>query len=431
MIDEMKLSAGDIRRIQEKAWAETIAHVFKHSAFYREHLTHAGFSAGRLPSLDALSDIPPVEKQELSERTHDFVCVPLDDVVEFVTTSGTTGRALVVPMTESDLRRLAYNEYLSFRCVGLTARDTVLLGVTLDRCFIAGLAYSLGLRMLGCAVVRIGASVPQMHFEMMDRLKPTAIVSVPSFLRLLADRAGEAGRELAGSGISRAVCIGEPVRGPDLALNLAAEDIAKRWGLRVFSTYGNTELQGSLCECEAGLGGHAHPELTLIETLDEAGQQVAEGEVGEITATTFGVQGLPLIRYRTGDFAALYTAPCPCGRSTQRIGPVVGRKHQKLKLKGTTLYPSTLQAVLDSCPGVETYVILARAESTLSDSIEVLLHCSRNADETVERLREAFRGRAKVVPEIRCVPKSEIDALQVPEGVRKRRFFVDLREKSH
>lgn len=427
MIDEAKLTAGDIRRIQETAWAETIAHVSAHSAFYREHLARAGFRPGRPPPLDALADIPPVDKSTLSERTDDFVCAGMDEVVEVVTTSGTTGRALVVPMTESDMRRLAYNEYLSFRCVGLTARDTVLLGVTLDRCFIAGLAYSIGLRQLGCAVVRVGASAPEMHFDMIARLKPTAIVSVPSFLRLLADRAGEAGRDLARAGVCRAICIGEPLRAPDMTPNAAAADIMKRWGARVYSTYGNTELEGSLCECEAGQGGHAHPELTLVEALDEDGRPAGEGEPGEITATTFGVQGLPLIRYRTGDFAAIYSTPCACGRVTQRIGPVIGRKHQKLKVKGATIYPSTLQSVLDSFPNVESYVILARSASALSDSIEVVIHCQRDEDGTVALLREAFRGRAKVVPEIRCADKASIDKLQMPEGVRKRRFFVDLR----
>ena len=429
-MDEAKLSAGDIRRIQEQAWAKNMAHVLTRSAFYREHLARSGFRPDRPPPLDALPDIPPIEKRILSERTDDFVCVSRGDVVEIVTTSGTTGRALVVPMTESDVQRLAYNETLSFRCAGLTAGDTVLLGVTLDRCFIAGMAYALGLRQLGCAVVRVGASAPEMHFDMIDRLKPTAIVSVPSFLRVLADRAGETGRDLVRAGVSRAICIGEPLRGPDLTSNAAADDIMKRWGACVFSTYGNTELEGSLCECEAGQGGHAHPELMLVEALDEAGRPVGEGEVGEITATTFGVQGLPLIRYRTGDFAAIYTAPCACGRVTPRIGPVVGRKHQKLKVKGSTIYPSTLQAVLDSCPGVAGYVILARSESPLSDSIEVLIHCSLDVDSTIGRLREAFRGRAKVVPAIRNAARTEIEALQMPEGVRKRRFFVDLRESS-
>ena len=427
MIDEAKISAGDIRRIQERAWAETIAHVLKHSVFYREHLAQCGFRPDSPPPLDALPDIPPVEKTSLSERTDDFVCVPMDEVVEVVTTSGTTGRALIAPMTESDLQRLAYDEYLSFRCVGLTARDTVLLGVTLDRCFIAGLAYSLGLRQLGCAVVRVGSSAPEMHFDMIDRLKPTAIVSVPSFLRVLADRAGEAGRDLSRAGISRAICIGEPLRAPDMTPNAAAENIMKRWGARVFSTYGNTELEGSLCECEAGQGGHLHPEHLIVEALDEAGRPVGAGEVGEITATTLGVQGMPLIRYRTGDFAALYTAPCACGRVTPRIGPIVGRKHQKLKVKGSTIYPSTLQAVLDTCSGVESYVIMARSESALSDSIEVLINCPMDVDTTVGRLREAFRGRAKVVPAIRCAPKAEIEALQMPAGVRKRRVFVDFR----
>jgi phenylacetate-CoA ligase len=171
-----------------------------------------------------------------------------------------------------------------------------------------------------------------------------------------------------------------------------------------------------------------HPEVLYLEALDEAGCPVPDGQVGELTATTFGVEAMPLIRYRTGDFAAMYREPCSCGRHTLRIGPIVGRASQKLKLKGTTIFPAALKAVLDSSPEVSAYVILARRSANGADAVEVRFSCSGDWNGALRALRERFQGAVKVVPEITLATSAEIEALQMPEGARKRRHFVDLRE---
>ena len=206
----------------------------------------------------------------------------------------------------------------------------------------------------------------------------------------------------------------------------SGQAIEESWGAKVYSTYGVTELANSLCECEAGQGGHLHDEQLHIEILDDAGQPVADGEVGEIVATTFGVEAMPLIRYRTGDCAAFLRTPCACGRTTPRLGPIIGRKNQKLKFKGTSLFPSMLAAVLEEAADVESFVIIARRESELSDSIEVLVHGTAPA----AALREALQARAKIAPQIRHVTCEEIESWQMPPQARKRRTFVDLRAVS-
>ena len=370
-----------------------------------------------------MESVATVDKRVLSERNFDFLCVPRDRVVETVTTSGTTGKPLVWMLTEADLNRLGHNEQLSFECAGLTGRDTVLLAVAMDRCFIAGLAYWLGLRKMGCGVARVGAASPLQVLEAVESLQPTAIVGVPSFLRMIAQKAGEHGIDLRKSPVRKAICIGEPVRDGAFRLNVAGRAIEELWAARVFSTYGVTELANSLCECEAGRGGHLHEEYLHVEVLDEEGLPVEDGKVGEVVATTFGVEGMPVIRYQTGDCAALYREKCSCGRSSARLGPIVGRKNQKLKFKGASLYPSTLQTVLEEAGGVEQYVIVARAENELSDSIEVLVRGSVK----VADLREAMQARAKITPVVREATREEIEALQMPVQARKRRTFVDLR----
>ena len=420
-------SPGQLHDIQEAAWRQTYRHAFDRSPFYRDHFRRAGLDPDRPPPIADLASIPPVDKADLSERNDDLLCVPRERIVDVVTTSGTTGRPLVCMLTEGDLRRLAENEFRCFRAVGLSPADTVLLGVTIDRCFIAGLAYWLGLRQVGCAAVRVGAGVPRMHLDLIGRLRPTAIVAVPSFLRRVAEQAAADGPDLRGAGVRRLVCIGEPVRGPDFAPNRVGAFLESAWGARVFSTYGNTELACSLCECEAGRGGHLLPGLLHVEILDETGHPVPDGTPGELTATTLGIEAMPVIRYRTGDIAARYGEPCACGRITPRIGPVVGRKHQKLKVKGTTLFPSALQAVLEDARGVEAYVIVATSEADLSDAVEVRVACAGEPDRTLEALRASFQGRTKIVPRLTADSRPAIEALQMADGARKRRFFVDRR----
>ena len=400
----------------EQLWPETFRHAAEHSPFYREMFRD-------LKSVPALGSLPTLDKKNLSERNLDFLCVPRERIVEIVTTSGTTGNPLLWMLTESDVRRLAVNEQISFGCAGITASDTVLVAVAMDRCFMAGLAYWLGLRETGCGIVRTGAASPLLVLEMIRRVRPTAIVGVPSFLRLVADKAREAGIDLRQTAVKKLVCIGEPIRDASFRLNHSGALLEAAWGARVFSTYGVTELANSLCECEAGRGGHLHEEQLHIEILDDDGNAIADGEVGEVVATTFGVEAMPVIRYRTGDCAALFREKCVCGRSTPRLGPIIGRKDQRLKVKGTSLYPSTLTAVLEQITNLDAFVIVARKESELSDAIEVLV-CG-DVDEN--KLREAFQARAKISPKIRVAAREEIESLQMPANARKRRTFVDLR----
>lgn len=400
----------------DQLWSETFCHAAEHSPYYRD------LFRGMKPT-PSLTEIPTVDKTILSERNLDFLCVPREKIVEVVTTSGTTGKSLLWMLTESDLRRLTVNEQLSFSCADLNAGDTVLVAVAMDRCFMAGLAYWLGLREFGCAIVRTGATSPTFVLEMIQRTQPTAIIAVPSFLRVIAEKARETGFDLKNSSVKKAICIGEPIRDRALQLNPSGRAIEDAWGAKAFSTYGVTELANSLCECDAGAGGHLHDQQLHLEILDDDGHAVADGEVGEIVVTTFGVEAMPLIRYRTGDCAALFRAPCSCGRHTPRLGPILGRKNQKLKFKGTSLFPSTLTILLEENLAVKSFVVIARKENELSDSIEVLIHGSAS----IESLREVMQARAKITPQIRHGSAEEIEALQMPPPARKRRTFVDLR----
>ncbi len=342
---------AEIRAMQERLLGEHLRYIAERSPYYRRLLKD--IPTGPL-GLDLLADFPLTDKKAFSDHNDELLSVPVSKIEDIVLSSGTTGRPTRIMYTRADLDRLAYNEQLSFASTGLTAEDTVLLTCTMDRCFIAGLAYYLGVRAIGAAAIRNGLNTLESHAEIISRLRPTAIVGVPSFLAKLGRFLSGSGLAEAASGVKRLICIGEPVRGRDLRPSPLGQRLAEAWdGAKVFSTYASSETISSFCECTGGCGGHLHPELAIVEIVDDAGGRVADGEAGEIVLTPLGIEGMPLLRFRTGDVSFLVSEPCSCGRNTPRIGPILGRKQQMMKFRGTTLYPNMVFEVLDAIVGRE------------------------------------------------------------------------------
>jgi phenylacetate-CoA ligase len=195
----------------------------------------------------------------------------------------------------------------------------------------------------------------------------------------------------------------------------------------LYSTYASTEMQTAFTECGAGRGGHHNPELLIVELLDEKNQQVAPGELGEVTITTLGVEGMPLLRYKTGDICSFSPETCTCGRNTLRLSPVVGRKKQMIKYKGTTLYPPALFDLLNEMEEVVDYV--AEVYSNEIGMDEVMLHLVpvSQTEEADRRIRAYLQAKLRVSPHITYISSQEMQKLQFPESGRKAVRFIDRR----
>src|SRR5690606_27644657 len=128
--------------------------------------------------------------------------------------------------------------------------------------------------------------------------------------------------------VQKVLCIGAPLRNSDFEPSNLLIQLQETWHAESLTTYASTEVATAFTECSFGKGGHELPELFWVEILDESGEEVAEGELGEITVTPFGVEAMPLLRFRTGDLARKYTQTCACGRNSSRIGPIEGRLSQ-------------------------------------------------------------------------------------------------------
>ena len=420
-------SIANIRHFQEGKLVEAMGYLQKNSQFYQNLFQQNQIQFEDIQTIEDLQKIPVTTKDDLFLYNDDFICVPKEEIIDYITTSGTLGDPVTFAMTNHDLDRLAYNECMSFLISGLDKNDTIQLMTTIDRRFMAGLAYFLGARRLGAGIVRVGNGIPELQWDTIKRIKPSVMVAVPSFILKVIDYAEKHGIDYQNSSIKKAICIGEPLRQQDFSLTTLAMRIKEKWDIELYSTYASTEMGTAFNECEAGRGGHQHPELIIVELLDENNQVVEPGEAGEITVTTLGVEGMPLLRFKTGDVAIAYHEPCSCGRNTMRLGPVIGRRKQMIKYKGTTLYPASLYDVLADFEDIQDYFIEVFTNNIGTDGIIINILTTNASDEFIKTIKDHFRAKLRVAPQIKIVDRSTIKERKYPETSRKPLVFIDLR----
>jgi phenylacetate-CoA ligase len=347
-----------------------------------------------------------------------------------VTTSGTLGDPVTFALTEKDLERLAYNEAISFECAGVGKDDVMQLMTTMDRRFMAGLAYFLGARKLGAGIIRVGSGIPELQWDSILKFEPTYLICVPSFLLKLIEFAQKKNITLSETSVKGAICIGEPIKNQDFSLNVLANKIKSFWDIQLYSTYASTEMSTAFNECSEQNGGHHHPELIIAEILDENNEAVEHGEVGELVITTLGVEAMPLLRFKTGDMLISHHNPCACGRNTIRLGPVVGRKKQMIKYKGTTLYPPAMYNVLNHYNDVDCFVIEIFHNELGTDEILVKIATSNVSEKFLNEIKDHFRAKLRVLPRIEFCSKDEINSLRFPVMSRKPLELIDRRSNS-
>jgi phenylacetate-CoA ligase len=416
----------EIRKEQEGLLHRHVRYLASHSPYYRALFKAQGIDAAGI-TLDTLHTLPLTDKAALSLSNDDFLAVPMSRIVDIVLSSGTTGRPTKMMYTENDLRRLAYNEEISFASCGLTRDDIVLLTCTMDRCFIAGLAYFSGVRSLGAAAIRNGLSSVESHLEIIQRLKPTALVGVPTFLLKLGQFMKLQDIDPRGSGVRKLICIGEPVRDRSLVFLRIGESLEAVWGAKIYSTYASSETITSFCECTAQQGGHLHPDLAVVEIVNDQGEVLPAGEIGEVVMTPLAIEGMPLLRFRTGDMSFLLDGPCECGRNSPRLGPIVGRKKQMMKFRGTTLYPNSIYAVLDALPGISEYFITATSDFDLSDVLKITVALKDNSC-SAELIAEKLQACLRVRPEVVIASEESVRQRVYSGNSRKLIRFVDKRK---
>ena len=393
------------------------------SPWYRDLFAANGIGTEDLRGLADIASFPFTVREQLEKHNDRFLAVPPSAIRDHATTSGTMGQPVPVPQTERDLQRLALNEENSLRLAGVTANDTVQLMTTIDKRFMAGLAYHMGVRAIGAAMVRMGPGDSAGQWDAIARFKPTVLIAVPSFLLRMLEHARRAGIDPCASSVLRVVCIGEPVTNADRQPNALAARINEQWPVALFSTYASTEMCTASTEREPCGGAVVQSGSIHIEVVGDHDRPLPMGEPGEVIATPFGVEGMPLLRYRTGDICALFEGDGPNGYEI-RLGPVLGRKQQRLKIKGTTVFPAQVLDALASCREVSSYVALAGSDELGHDTLKVLVDAT---EAHLPSVLDQLRSRLRVAPIVERADPARIDTLAMPTGARKPQRFIDQR----
>lgn len=275
------------------------------------------------------------------------------------------------------------------------------------------------------------------NIALIDKIKPEAIIGIPTFVYHVIRLAHAAGRKW--PQVTRVVLGGEKspqgLRRKIVALlqEMGAGDV------RVCSTYGFTEARMAWGECPPPPGQwsgyHLFPDLGVFEVIDpDTGEVQGEGQPGELVYTPLDARGTVVLRYRTGDYVngGITWEPCPhCGRTLPRIVGEIGRRSntkelELSKLKGTLVNFDTLQHILDEVPEVgEWQLEIRKANDDPLEVDELVLHFAPANGADVSKLKE--KVRQQFINEVEVSP-NRIEVHSMDEMLRRIKLETSLKE---
>ena len=362
-IDRERLEELQLRRL-----GDMLARIHERIPFYRSQLDDAGFQPGDLKSLGDLNRLPFTEKNDFRDNyPSGLFAVPMDEVVEIHSSSGTTGRPVVGGYTQVDLATWAELVCRLAVAVGVHEGDVAQIAFGYGM-FTGGFGLHYGLQRAGATVVPISAGNTARQLQFMRDFGTTVLIATPSYALYIGDVLQRRGMPLEDLrlrlGLFGAETCSEEMRAR----------IESRLPIRATDNYGLTELIGpgvaGECECRSGM--HVSEDHFLVECLDPTtSEPVADGEVGELVISALTRECSPVLRYRTRDLTTLTRERCDCGRTTARMGKVVGRTDDMFIISGVNIFPSAIESVLFAIEGVEPFYQIVLERSGSIDTFEV------------------------------------------------------------
>lgn len=411
----------NVNRYHEKKIRELLPRLYNDSPFYRRKLDEAGVDPGTITTIQDLERIPFTTKSDL--RTGyplGLMAVPEEKVVRIHSSSGTTGKPVVVPYTANDVSHWAEMMARCLAMAGVTSMDRVQVtpGYGL---WTAGIGFQAGVERLGAMTIPTGPGNTEKQLEMMLDLGATVLIGTSSYALLLAEeinRRGLRGRIKLRRGVFGSERWGEKMR----------ERIEELLGIETFDIYGLTEVYGPGIgiDCPEHSGIHYWHDYLLFEIIDPVtGRQLPPGEEGELVITTLSKEGMPLLRYRTHDITRIIPGLCRCGSPYPMIDRVLGRTDDMIKIKGVNIYPGQVDHVLRVTEGAgsEYQIILTRDQGKDSMLIKVEGDGSRSFSEVADLCRRNIKIRIGVLADVDVLPPGTL-----PRSEKKSKRVFDNRE---
>lgn len=387
-----QLDFQSLEEIERQQWADLQKQLFftlQNSPFYQHYWKEFPLNSF---TLNDFKQFPITYKTDIQEFNDDFIAVDRTLIREINATSGSEGTPIFIYQTENDLKRLALNEQLSYLKLDLPSHPSIQLMLTLDKLFMAGMAYYKGAEAFQAQIIRSGPGQKYKQIELLKKFKPDLVIAVPSFLLHILQ--SEELSNLFTEHPLKVLGIGESLRdhrGHTLPIlnHLNAFNF-----IDIYGTYASTEMQTAFTECHLKQGYHLSSGLIYIECLDEEGK---ESTLGELIITHLGIEGFPLLRYATGDMVSIDYSPCACGRNSPRIQSVLYRKQQRLKIKGTTLFPADIDPIFQHFQLQNSYYIIITKNDLGLDDLKIFVDSSifdeSLAKEVEERIHHSLKLR--------------------------------------
>jgi phenylacetate-CoA ligase len=430
-----RLPQEHLRALQLRKFKKIVAWAYERSKFHRRLYREAGMEPGDIKTVEDIQKVPKVEKSMMRsiQRKDPFpygeaLCVPLEEVVEFRQTSGTTGQPVYQPDTWQDWEWWSESWAYILYAQGFRKTDRVFLPFGYN-VFVAFWAAHYAAEKLGCEVVPGGVLDTAARLLKIQELQASAMMATPSYVLTMADTARNRlnlnpAKDLT---IRRIVCAGEP----GASIPSTRKRMEEAWGAKVFDHVGATEIGAWGFECQEQSGIHINEALFLVEVEDLiTGKPITgPGQKGKMVITALDRLAQPCIRFDSKDVVEWADTSCPCGRTFRLFkGGVSARADDITKVKGVLLSPSAIEEVVRSFPelGDEYEVVVTKKGDTdeIALKVETLPGQGREQAEMLGRLKNQLRLQTNLNYHIEIHP---FQTLPRPEG--KARRFKDLRKK--
>lgn len=398
-----------------------IKRLVKTDSYYGNIYKEAGISG--ITSQEDFEKLPFSSKDDLRNAYPlGIQAVPDEEVVRIHSSSGTTGKPVIIPYTAKDVDDWAIMFARCYETAGITNKDRIQItpGYGL---WTAGIGFQAGCEKLGAMAVPMGPGNTEKQLQMMQDLKTTVITATSSYALLLAE-------EINKRGLKDKIYLKKGVFGSERWSKKMRAYIQNELGIELYDIYGLTEIYGPgigiSCEKESGI--HYWDDYVYIEIIDpKTGKVLPDGEEGEIVITTLVKEGAPLIRFRTHDISRIIPEKCSCGISYPRIDIIKGRSDDMFKVHGVNMFPSQVEEILQNIDGAssEYNITIAHDDEKNKDIMIVTVEIEGrvNFEQTAKMIQDTFKSKIGVTPRITPVPVGTL-----PRSEKKTKRVTDYRE---
>lgn len=389
-----QMTRKELDRLQLGRLKDIAAYVYENSPFYQRVFREQGVKPGDIQSLKDMAKLPFTSKLDFRDNyPFGLMAVPLEKVVRFHSSSGTTGKPVIAPYTQGDVDTWAEIMARTLATAGATSGD-VLQNSYGYGLFTGGLGFHYGAERLGASVIPTSGGNTKRQILLLQDLGTTVLTCTPSYSLIINETALEMGVDLRETKLRLGVFGAEPWS------DQMRNDIESRMGITAINIYGLTEIigPGVSTECPFQCGMHIAEDHFLAEIINpDTGEPLPYGQMGELVLTTLTKEAQPVIRFRTKDITSLNPEPCECGRTHVRMSRITGRTDDMLVIKGVNVFPSQIESVLLDVEGVEPHylIVVDRQEGFKSDYLEIWVEVSESIFSDEMSKMEALENRLR------------------------------------